>query len=530
MPAIVTDQFRILNAGNFVDSITDDANSYYVFVGLSNAKSTGQYKKSNWDDATPNPVDNFDYHGFISDNMSYGKRITSANVKRLAKRYNWTRGAKYEMYRHDYSVDNKTSSGLNRLYDSKYYVMNSDYKVYICINNGSSGISTTGNASLNEPTITDLEPSKAGDGGDGYIWKYLFTVTPSDIIKFDSTDYISLPANWATSIDAQVTSVRNNGDSTINENQIKHVYIHAQGTGYSTGSWELNILGDGSGGKVVVDVNSSGNITNAVVSAGGKGYSFASVDLGPIRPTGVGNAAANLIPIIPPAKGHGNDIYSELGADKILVYARFDDSTRDFPTDTKFGQIGIVKNPTTIGTASSIFDQNQYSSLGAFKFSAVNGEDTTKPAIGERITQVTSEGTAQGYISSYDRETKVLKYTQDRTLFLNPDTTKSGTEDHSGISTSGNVLSFFTADSSSASTVNNILSSDGFTGTIDRNFSGINTNPTGTKLISLGIEFSNGIASPEINKGSGEIIYIDNRPEITRNSRQKEDVKIILEF
>ena len=133
MPAIVTDQFRILNAGNFVDSITDDANSYYVFVGLSNATSTGQYKKGDWDDKTPNPVDNFDYHGFISDNMSYGKRITSANVKRLAKRYNWTRGAKYEMYRHDYSVDNKTSSGLNRLYDSKYYVMNSDYKVYICI-------------------------------------------------------------------------------------------------------------------------------------------------------------------------------------------------------------------------------------------------------------------------------------------------------------------------------------------------------------------------------------------------------------
>ena len=78
--------------------------------------------------------------------------------------------------------------------------------------------------------------------------------------------------------------------------------------------------------------------------------------------------------------------------------------------------------------------------------------------------------------------------------------------------------------------MNNILSSDGFTGTIDRNFSGINTNPSGNKLISLGLEFSDGIASAEINKGSGDIIYIDNRPEITRNSRQKEDVKIILEF
>ena len=54
---------------------------------------------------------------------------------------------------------------------------------------------------------------------------------------------------------------------------------------------------------------------------------------------------ANLIPIIPPSKGHGFDIYTELGADKVLVYSRFDDSTKDFPTDTHFGQVGIIKNP-----------------------------------------------------------------------------------------------------------------------------------------------------------------------------------------
>ena len=54
--------------------------------------------------------------------------------------------------------------------------------------------------------------------------------------------------------------------------------------------------------------------------------------------------------------------------------------------------------------------------------------------------------------------------------------------------------------------------------------------PTGTKIITLGSVFTNGIASPEINKGSGDIIYLDNRAIITRNTRQKEDIKIILEF
>ena len=36
----------------------------------------------------------------------------------------------------------------------------------------------------------------------------------------------------------------------------------------------------------------------------------------------------------PPSKGHGYDIYTELGTDKVLVYGRFDDSTdKDFPVE-----------------------------------------------------------------------------------------------------------------------------------------------------------------------------------------------------
>ena len=36
MAAIVTDQFRILNANNFVETVDNSANSYYVVVGLTN--------------------------------------------------------------------------------------------------------------------------------------------------------------------------------------------------------------------------------------------------------------------------------------------------------------------------------------------------------------------------------------------------------------------------------------------------------------------------------------------------------------
>lgn len=515
MAAIVTDQFRILNAGNFVDSVSNTSNSYYVFVGLSNPTASGFGRDVDWDTDTPNPTDNIDYANFIGDNTLFGKKVTSANVKRLVRRIDWARGTKYEMYRHDYSLTNLSPiTSSSRLYDANYYVMNSEYKVYICIDNGSSGISTTGNASLDEPTFTDLEPSAAGVSGDGYVWKYLFTVSPSDIIKFDSTEYITLPSDWATTTNAQITAVRDNGNSDVNENQIKKVYIDNQGAGYSNGvGQELNIIGDGTGGKVIVDVV-SGKITNVVVSSGGKNYTYAMVDLGSINASS--STKAKLIPIIPPSKGHGYDIYRELGADKVLVYARFDDSTKDFPSDTSFSQIGIVKNPTSIGS-TNVFTENQFSSLGAIKFSSVSG--TANP--GDTIFQTVTGGTAKGYVASYDIETRVLKYFQDRSLFLNQ--TSFDSTDYVGVSTNSKVLDF-------VSSANAVTSDGGFSGSIDTGFTGITTNPSGNKIISLGTQFTNGVASPEINKGSGDIIYIDNRPEISRNSRQKEDVKIILEF
>ena len=516
MSAIVTDQFRILNANNFVENIESSSNSYYVFLGLSNPTQVGFGRTADWNTNTPSPVDNFNNISHVSDTMIFGKRVTSVNVRRLVRRIDWAQGTRYEMYRHDYSVTSPSPiTQSSRLYDANYYVMNSNYNVYICIDNGSSGISTTGNASQDEPTFTDLEPSRAGESGDGYIWKYLFTVSPSDIIKFDSTEYISVPNNWSTSTDSQIQSVRENGDSTVNNNQIKKVYIENRGSGYSGGlGQEVSILGDGTGGKVSLDVV-SGKITNAVVSSGGKNYTYGIVDLGSINADGTSDFV-KLIPIIPPSKGHGYDLYKELGTDKILIYARFDDSTKDFPTDTKFSQIGILKNPTSIGS-TSVFTENQFSSLYSIKFSSVSGT----VSIGDKISQSVTGGSAHGYVASYDSETKVLKYYRDRSLYFNQTTLDQ--KDYVGVSTSSKVLDF-------DSSANPVTTSGGFSGSIDTGFTGITTNPTGNKIINLGSQFTNGLSSPEINKGSGEIIYLDNRPLITRNSRQKEDVKIILEF
>ena len=141
---------------------------------------------------------------------------------------------------------------------------------------------------------------------------------------------------------------------------------------------------------------------------------------------------------------------------------------------------------------------------------------------GEKIEQIVDNGNgrAYGYVASYDTDTKVLKYFRDRSLYYN--NTTNDQQDYVGISTNGKVYSFESS--------TNPVSSGNFSASIDRNFAGITTNPTGTKLINLGVNFTSGMASPEINKGSGDLIYLDNRPSVARNARQKEDIKIILEF
>ena len=46
----------------------------------------------------------------------------------------------------------------------------------------------------------------------------------------------------------------------------------------------------------------------------------------------------------------------------------------------------------------------------------------------------------------------------------------------------------------------------------------------------LGQNFNNGVSGPEVKKYSGDLIYVDNRPSITRSPNQREDIKIVLQF
>ena len=255
MAAIITDQLRILSAKNFVSGVQTSTNSYYGFIGLPNATAY----QSTWDSDPPSPLDSLDQTNQVWDTMLSVKKINSSDATQVVNKNVWASGTTYDMWRNDITIDNLSQpSGSSNIYSANYYVMNSDYRVYICLFNSATPENAfRGGPSLDEPTFTDLEPRAAGSSGDGYIWKYLYTIKPSQAIKFDSTNYIPVPSNWSTSSDN--ASVRQNASAS---GQIKIVSIKERGVGLGTAQSYSNvpINGDGNGATATVVVNSDSKL------------------------------------------------------------------------------------------------------------------------------------------------------------------------------------------------------------------------------------------------------------------------------
>ena len=70
MPAIISDQFRILNAANFVAGVADTSQYYYSFIGLPNSQDIGAgYGQTDWNTNTPAPMDGFKEYNDAWDTM-----------------------------------------------------------------------------------------------------------------------------------------------------------------------------------------------------------------------------------------------------------------------------------------------------------------------------------------------------------------------------------------------------------------------------------------------------------------------------
>ena len=517
MAAIITDQIRILNAKNFIAGVNNSSNSYYSFVGLPNPTDY----QSDWDNDPPAPKDNFDQENDYWDTMIALKKIESSDANQVVPKRTWSSGTAYDMYRHDYSRTNTAKiSGSTSLYLANYFVMNSDFRVYICLHNGIDPDNPTGKASLDEPTFTDLEPRSAGTSGDGYIWKYLYTIKPSQVVKFESTQYMPVPADWGTT--TTNAAVR---DNSI-DGSIKIATITNRGVGLGTANATYTgvpIRGDGTGAECTIVINGNQQVGQVIVSNQGSGYTYGNIDLvaGGV-PTGTTRPTFDII--IPPQGGHGADIYRELGAYNVLLYSRIenDNENPDFITGNQISRVGVVENPDQFGSSSKL-GLSKASAVSALKLVGT-GYSTATFTADAYFTQTVSTGsTAVGRVVSYDQTTGVLKFWQDRSVAGFNTVGTAQTQP-----TYGFDLTEFTSTPGTGGSVS-ITPSTGSNLNIDENFTGIST-VINNRTYYLGQSFTSGVANPEVKKHSGNIIYVDNRPSITRSSNQKEDIKVILQF
>ena len=568
MAAIISEKFRIFNAKQFLESLSEaSATNMYFFVGrpqkwyayleiynvsgtfqvgetvtggglsgtvqevhpnslllavtnatsapasgstMTGGTSSATAKASTYryatEDAPPAPIDNQIEKAAVYDDIIAAKRITSTFARLVAPRYNWSLSTnpKFDMYRPNYSptpggggaIGVQTALGSSALSGSKYYVMNSNYEVFKCLYNGQTPANPTGINATYEPKTSPT----AGQGtyanglftesATGYIWKYMYTLSTADVIAFLSSDFLPM-GTYA-------------GPAAV-DGAIHIAVIKDGGANMPTsGTVYVPVDGDGTGAIVKITTSAGGAISSAEMYAAGTGYTYGNVRLvnGNIyTDTGVSNAAtiaANasgaIEVIMSPEGGHGADLAAEFFAKRVMTNIRltYAEGSGDFPVDNDFRRIGIIQDPynygtTTVATASTL--------RGTAALKLTGSGDYT---VDEEITQTFTGGTAKGRVVSWDSTNGILKYFQSPDLHTH----------------NGKVLAFDHA-------TNNV------TGATSSTARPIDANQD-TALAD--ISFTDGKANPEIAPNSGDIVYIENRRQITRAADQIEDIKLVIEF
>ena len=477
MAAIITEKFRLHNAKEFKQSATESGNAMYMFIG----------RPLSWtdDNNPPTPVDslNDEYDAYA--NMTALKKVSATDVSHAIIRRDWTANTVYDEYRHNYTTSNPATSGATTLWASTFYVVTSDYNVYKVISNNNGAQSTVMPTGTSANIITT---------GDGYKWKYMYSISASDVIKFVTSDFIPVKTIGAkAAVEGDVGGL---GSAASDDNSsqwdvengatdgtIEHARVTAGGSSYgSDGNYNVAISGDGASGQLQVTV-SSGAITAVTVNAVGSGYSVASIDNGLLQTaTSSSGTGATFDIIISPKNGHGSDPVEELGGNYVIVNSRLEyaEGSGDFPTDNDFRQIGLIVNPTNAG-GNTLSSATTLSALNRITLDS----GATMPVVDDTIANANpiASGTAVGKVVSVDSTNRFIYYLP--------------AED-----SVGNFNSF--------SATNTIFVGSTSKGTIS----------------------SGGVSGsyPEVQRNSGDIVYLENRGAVARAADQIEDIKLIIEM
>ena len=491
MAAIITEKFRTHNAKQFIEDFSESGQSNYIFIGRSHA----------WTDDTspPAPANSQSEEIGAYEDMIALKKVSSTDISHGLVRYDWTSGTKYDEYRDNYSSSNTTNvTGVSNFFDGRGYVITDEFKVYKCLKTGMSGGSTV--ASTVKPTSVDTANPQVT--GDGYMWKFMYSVVASDVIKFVTNDFIPVKSIGAKS--AVAGSGTNGGfgstatddgsaqwdvENAAVDGAIYHYVVTAAGSGYSngsTGSFTLDVAVEGDGSGAVATLTfASGSLSSVAfkdTSSYGSGYKRASFPTLNSAISGLSaGSGATIHAVISPINGHGADPIEELGGNYAIVNSRleFGEGSGDFPTDNDFRRIGLIKNPVqssdgTISSASSMTATNQ-----------LTVADASSISVDDLLTDAASESATTAKVRVVSKTGNVLK-----TLPV--------------VNAGGEYVAFANSDE------------------VFRNGAGTKS----TDVTGSGVSASH----PEMTRFTGQILYVENRGAVSRAADQIEDIKLIIEM
>jgi|TARA_B100001094_G_scaffold15884_1_gene13646 hypothetical protein len=498
MPAIITNKFRLNNAEQFQESFSESAATVY-YLGIGRAQNFGtitrpdartDYEGTETAPSTPGDSVLNEFKNF--DDLLAAKKITGSDISFCIPRRNWTTGTTYDIYRHDYeefitgstTTRQTANSGATTLFDSTFYVLTADRNVYKCLDNDGDTASTV------EPTGTGTSIITTGDG---YKWKYMYTLSAAQQANFLSTDFMAVATNStvaAAAVDGALDTVRikTAGSSYT-----------VSGGGTSGTITAVPIRGDGSGGICSV-VLTSGAVTAVTVTTAGTGYTsgyIRNADILAATNAGGAGSGAELDVIILPKGGHGKNAIEELGGFFVMLNTSLEgtesSNSGDFTAANDFRKISLIKDPQN--AAGSAASATTLRGTYAVKIAASPTPGTFTPD--EEINQASTG--AVGIVVEWDSTNKILYYVQTR-------------HNDAGADSNGNVTAF-----SGANVITGQASSA--TGTPDASTQTVNN-----------VSFTSGYSAPELKHDSGDLLYVENRTKITRATDQTENIKLIIEF
>jgi hypothetical protein len=184
-----------------ISSITSNTSQYYTFVA-NPVPFIGDVPVIANNEYTTNFTNNWQ--------MIFGKRLANTDIIPMIANKQWASNTVYAMY--DNTNSQYTTSNTSFYVITPPAVYGGPYDVYKCLNNANGGSSTV--------IPSQMSPPASFTTSDGYIWKYITSISAATYGKFATDNYAPISVN-AVSVSA-----------AYNYSGVDTVMINNGGTGY----------------------------------------------------------------------------------------------------------------------------------------------------------------------------------------------------------------------------------------------------------------------------------------------------------